>query len=49
MSGLEGRAIDGLVERFADADVAVHQVGDYWAPRSLDEAVWEGFETATRL
>lgn len=30
-------------------DVAVHRVGDCWAPRSLDEAVWEAFETATEI
>jgi 2,4-dienoyl-CoA reductase-like NADH-dependent reductase (Old Yellow Enzyme family)/thioredoxin reductase len=33
----------------ADADVDVHRVGDCWAPRSLDEAVWEAFETASEL
>ncbi|OYR56801.1 oxidoreductase [Halorubrum halodurans] len=33
----------------ADADVSVHRVGDCWAPRSLDEAVREGFETATEI
>ncbi|MFC5277985.1 FAD-dependent oxidoreductase [Halorubrum rubrum] len=30
-------------------DVSIHRVGDCWAPRSLDEAVWEAFETATEL
>ena len=34
-----------LVER----DVTVHRVGDCWAPRSLDEAVFEAFETAAGL
>ncbi|RAW45980.1 2,4-dienoyl-CoA reductase [Halorubrum sp. 48-1-W] len=33
----------------SDADVPIHRVGDCWAPRSLDEAVWEAFETATEL
>lgn len=33
----------------SDADVPVHRIGDCWAPRSLDEAVWEAFETATEL
>ncbi|MFC4248773.1 FAD-dependent oxidoreductase [Natribaculum luteum] len=33
----------------ATRDVPVHRVGDCWAPRSLDEAVWEAFETATEL
>lgn len=33
----------------SDADVSVHRVGDCWAPRSLDEAVWEAFEMATEL
>lgn len=32
-----------------DHDVTVHRVGDCWAPRSLDEAVWEAFETAAEL
>ncbi len=30
-------------------DVSVHRVGDCWAPRSLDEAIWEAYETATDL
>ncbi|SMO90309.1 2,4-dienoyl-CoA reductase [Halorubrum cibi] len=33
----------------SDANVPVHRVGDCWAPRSLDETVWEAFETATEL
>ncbi|UHQ97999.1 FAD-dependent oxidoreductase (plasmid) [Natrinema zhouii] len=33
----------------SEADVSVHRVGDCWAPRSLDESVWEAFETATKL
>jgi 2,4-dienoyl-CoA reductase-like NADH-dependent reductase (Old Yellow Enzyme family)/thioredoxin reductase len=32
-----------------DADPSVHRVGDCWAPRSLDEAIWEAFETAAEL
>ena len=30
-------------------DVAVHRIGDCWAPRSLDEAVREGYETGVDL
>jgi NADPH-dependent 2,4-dienoyl-CoA reductase/sulfur reductase-like enzyme len=37
-----GHACDGI-------DVELHRVGDAWAPRSLDEAVWEAFETAADL
>lgn len=33
----------------AERDVPVHRVGDCWAPRSLDEAVWEAFEEATDI
>lgn len=33
----------------AERDLEVQRVGDCWAPRSLDEAVWEGFKTATEL
>lgn len=32
-----------------EADVPVTRVGDCWAPRSLDEAVREGFEAAATL
>lgn len=32
-----------------DSDVSVHRIGDSWAPRTLDEAVWEAFKTATEL
>jgi len=41
-----GQADYGLYRDLADADAAVERVGDCFAPRSLDEAVWEGFEAA---
>ena len=44
-----GEADYELYREVVDEDVDVHRVGDCWAPRSLDEAVWEGFETATEL
>ena len=32
-----------------DLAASVHRVGDCWSPRSLDEAVWEAFETAANI
>ena len=39
---------EALCERVGD-HVAMHRVGDCWAPRSLDEAVREGYETGVGL
>jgi 2,4-dienoyl-CoA reductase-like NADH-dependent reductase (Old Yellow Enzyme family)/thioredoxin reductase len=44
-----GNADYDLYRALADHDVAIHRIGDCWAPRSLDEAVWEAFNTATSL
>ena len=39
----------GLFRELDAAGHDVERVGDCWAPRSLDEAVWEGFEAAVEL
>ena len=44
-----GEADYDMYRTLADSSVSVHRIGDCWAPRSLDEAVWEAFETATEL
>jgi 2,4-dienoyl-CoA reductase-like NADH-dependent reductase (Old Yellow Enzyme family) len=44
-----GKASTDLYDALRETPVAVTRVGDCWAPRSLDEAVWEAFETATSL
>lgn len=44
-----GEAADGLYQTLEEAGHEVTRVGDCWAPRSLDEAVWEGFEAAIQL
>ncbi|MFB6220909.1 MAG: FAD-dependent oxidoreductase [Halolamina sp.] len=38
-----------LARELTAAGHDVEQVGDCWAPRSLDEAVWEGFAAAVEL
>lgn len=43
---------DANYELYRSLDAAGHattRVGDCWAPRSLDEAVWEGFEAAVEF
>ena len=44
-----GEASTDLYDAVRRLDVEVTRIGDGWAPRSLDEAVREGFETATSL
>jgi hypothetical protein len=44
-----GEADYGLFRELDTAGHDVERVGDCWAPRSLDEAVWEGFEAAVEL
>jgi 2,4-dienoyl-CoA reductase-like NADH-dependent reductase (Old Yellow Enzyme family)/thioredoxin reductase len=38
-----------LYRELTNHEVTIHRIGDCWAPRSLDEAVWEAFDTATTL
>ncbi|ADD07396.1 putative NADH-dependent flavin oxidoreductase (plasmid) [Natrialba magadii ATCC 43099] len=42
-------AYEPFREAAAQTDVPVHRVGDSWAPRSLDEAVREGYELGREL
>lgn len=44
-----GEAEYDMYRSLKDHAVNVHRVGDCWAPRSLDEAVWEAFEVAAEL
>ena len=44
-----GRAASELHAAVEELDVSAHRVGDCWAPRSLDEAVREGYETGVGL
>lgn len=44
-----GKADYGIFEQMVKYDIPIHRIGDCWAPRSLDEAVWEAFETAVEL
>jgi 2,4-dienoyl-CoA reductase-like NADH-dependent reductase (Old Yellow Enzyme family)/thioredoxin reductase len=42
-------AYEPFREAAAHTDVPVHRVGDSWAPRSLDEAIREGYELGREL
>lgn len=42
-------SVDGLSEELRDEDVELHLIGDCLAPRTVEEAVLEGLELATRL
>jgi 2,4-dienoyl-CoA reductase-like NADH-dependent reductase (Old Yellow Enzyme family) len=44
-----GKASTALYDELRGSGLEVTRVGDCWAPRSLDEAVREAFETATSL
>ncbi len=44
-----GEADYEVYRKLAERDISVHRVGDCWAPRSLDEAVWEAFDVATDI
>jgi len=42
-------SVDGLSEELRDEGVELHLIGDCLAPRTVEEAVLEGLELATRL
>jgi NADPH-dependent 2,4-dienoyl-CoA reductase/sulfur reductase-like enzyme len=42
-------SVDGLSEELRDEDVELHLIGDCLAPRTVEEAVLEGLQLATRL
>jgi 2,4-dienoyl-CoA reductase-like NADH-dependent reductase (Old Yellow Enzyme family) len=42
-------SVDGLSEELRDENVELHLIGDCLAPRTVEEAVLEGLELATRL
>lgn len=44
-----GEAEYALFRSLRTRDVALHRVGDCWAPRTLDEATWEGYRTVVGL
>ncbi|WP_436348139.1 FAD-dependent oxidoreductase [Natronorubrum sp. FCH18a] len=44
-----GEADYSLYRNLVAEGAQVERVGDCWAPRSLDEAVWEGFKAATEI
>lgn len=43
------RAEDGLAEALAGTGVELHMIGDCVAPRTAEEAVWEGLELGWRI
>jgi 2,4-dienoyl-CoA reductase-like NADH-dependent reductase (Old Yellow Enzyme family) len=42
-------SVDGLSEELRDEDVELHLIGDCLAPRTVEEAVLEGLQLASRL
>ncbi|WP_096389868.1 FAD-dependent oxidoreductase [Halopenitus persicus] len=44
-----GKADVDTYRNCTDLDASIHRIGDCWSPRSLDEAVWEAFETAANI